>query len=343
MKHRLLYLLVSLFLFGCALTPAAISSELPDSPTQIAPTAVPATAVSLDVTTVPLPATQTPNPTKQPEPTQVFPGASASEAVSEPEPPTPPPTATFAAYGVPQTIGFSAGGRPMTSYRFGFGTQTIVLVGGIHGGYEWNTIVLAYDMIDYFLENPDEIPANISLYIIPSANPDGQFLVTGTDGRFLPEDVDPDIEPGRFNANQVDLNRNWACGWEPEALWGETLVSGGTVPFSEPETAALRAFFLREKPVLVLFWHSKADGVYVGSCNGDGPHEASRAIADVYGAASGYLVNNAFTAYPITGDASDWLVSQNIPSFAVELKTRSQTDWSMNLPGVLALLAHYGR
>ncbi len=300
------------------------------------PTSVPVATERTVFTPVELPATQTAVPTP-------------SAPAITPSRPTPivestataVPTATFAAYGVAQPIGTSAGGRPIESYRFGFGSQTVVLVGGIHGGYEWNTIVLAYEIIDYFLENPNSVPANVSLYIIPSANPDGQFTVTGIDGRFTPQDVTTAIEPGRFNANQVDLNRNFACDWQPEGLWGNTLVSGGTVPFSEPETAALRTFFLREKPAVVVFWHSKADGIFVGSC--EGLYQPSKDVAEIYGRASGYRVYEEFTAYPVSGDASDWLATQNIPSFTVELATRSQTDYSVNLAGVLALLDGYGR
>lgn len=326
-------LFVGLFLVGCNFAPAAISPTT--SPTITAAT----TAVPVSPIAEPLPATLTAVSTTDPSPTSVL--AAATAVGPNAAPPSATPTATFAAYGVPQNIGSSAGGRPITSYRFGFGSQTLVFVGGIHGGYEWNSILLAYEMIDHFLANPDLIPANLSLYIIPSANPDGQFVVTGTDGRFTPEDVSANIEPGRFNANQVDLNRNWACGWQEEAYWGDTLVSGGKVPFSEPETAALRTFFLREKPEMVLFWHSKADGLYVGSCND--LYQPSKEIAQIYGTASGYRVNEQFTAYPVSGDASDWLATQNIPAFTVELKTRSQTDWTENLAGVLALLDYYGR
>lgn len=326
------WLLLSFLWVGCSATPAAIPANLPVLEES---TAVPPLAAT-QVPPLPLPATQTAVPTATPQPTSDAPPPTSVIAQITPE-----PTATFAAYGVAQTIGTSAGGRPLTSYRFGFGSDVVVLVGGMHGGYEWNTIVLAYEMIDYFLENPDQIPGNVSLYIIPAANPDGQFFVTGLDGRFTPQDVSADTEVGRFNANQVDLNRNWACDWQPEALWGNTLVSGGSVPFSEPETAALRAFFLREKPVATLFWHSKADGLYVGSC--DGEFLPSREIAEIYGRASGYEVFESFTAYPVSGDASDWLATQSIPSFTVELATHSRTDFPANLAGVLALFDHYKR
>lgn len=326
------WLVLTLFWVGCVPTPTAVPASIPGQSGSTAVLATPA-AESLPPS---LPATQTAVPTPTLQPTAVVPLATSVIAQVTPE-----PTATFAAYGVAQTIGFSAGGRPIESYRFGFGSDVVIMVGGIHGGYEWNTILLAYEMIDHFLANPEQIPSNVSLYIIPSANPDGQFAVTGVDGRFTPEDVAADTEPGRFNANQVDLNRNWSCGWQQEALWGNRVVSGGTSPFSEPETQALRALFLREKPVAALFWHSKADGLYVGSCNET--YRPSRDIADVYGRAAGYEVFETFTAYPVSGDASDWLASQNIPSFTVELATHSRTDFSQNLDGVLALLGFYGR
>jgi hypothetical protein len=327
------FLVVSLFLVGCASIPAAVpaKSALPAAE----PTPIPVTIDRDNFSTVELPATQTAVPTP-PAPATATPGSSPADSAA-----TPAPTATFAAYGVPQTIGTSAGGRPIESYRFGFGSQTIVLVGGIHGGYEWNTIRLAYEMIDYFLENPDHVPDNVSLYIIPSANPDGQFAVTGVDGRFTPEDITRDIRFGRLNANQVDLNRNFACDWQPEGLWGDTLVSGGEVPFSEPETAALRTFILRQNPAVVVFWHSKADGIFIGGC--EDVYQPAKEMAEVYGRASGYRVYEQFTAYEISGDASDWLATQNIPSFTVELETRSQTEYSENLAGVLALLDLYGR
>lgn len=326
-------LFLGLFLVGCISAPTAVSSNLP---VHVAEPTVTVAATDVNIlSTVVLPVTQTAVPTTTALATTT-PGSPIADSAA-----TLVPTATFAAYGVSQIIGTSAGGRPIESYRFGFGSQTLILVGGIHGGYEWNTILLAYEIIDYFLENPGRIPTNISLYIIPSANPDGQFAVTGVDGRFAREDITGDIELGRFNANGVDLNRNFACDWQPEGLWGNTLVRGGTIPFSEPETAALRTFFLHLKPAVVLFWHSKADGVYVGSC--DGIYQPSKDVAEIYGRASGYRVYDEFTAYPINGDASDWLATQNIPSFRVELETRSQTEYSENLAGLLALLDFYGQ
>ena len=251
------------------------------------------------------------------------------------------PTPTFAAYGVQQSIGRTVDGRSLDSYSFGYGKRKIVLVGGMHGGYEWNTIQLAYRLIDYFTENPQEIPADVTLIIIPAVNVDGQFLITGRDGRFTPDDVALITVPGRFNARGVDLNRNWDCEWQAQAEWNGRAVNAGPAPFSEPETRALRRFLLLQRPELVIFWHSKANGLFAGGCGT--PDEASIALAEIYGRAAGYPVFEQFTAYPITGDASDWLTTENIPSFTVELETPNQPEWRKNLAGVQALLKELSR
>jgi hypothetical protein len=240
-----------------------------------------------------------------------------------------------------QVIGTSFEGRPITSYHFGHGPQTVIFVGGIHGGYEWNTIMLAYQAIDYFLANPSAVPQHVSLVIIPSANPDGLFGVTGKEGRFDVGDLAFDTTTGRFNGRGVDLNRNWDCSWSPSALWRDQTVSGGESPFSEPESQALRDYFLELRPSIVIFWHSSADGIYGAGC----PElfQLTRELAGVYGAASGYPVADQFTHYEISGDAGDWLSTQGIPSITVELASHDLVEWPENLAGMLALLDYTNR
>lgn len=225
---------------------------------------------------------------------------------------------------------------PILAYRLGNGETPLILVGGIHGGYEWNTILLAEKMRDYLLDNPDLIPPALSIYLIPNANPDGLYAVTSRTGSFDPPDDFEATIPGRFNGRYVDLNRNWDCQWQPEALWGNTPVSGGSAPFSEPETQALRDFFLQIDPAAVLFWHSAAVGVYPAGCSRIDP--ASKELADLYGSSAGYEVHDSFDHYAITGDAGNWLASKGIPSITVELTTHGSLDWEMNLAGLEALM-----
>lgn len=241
--------------------------------------------------------------------------------------------------GASSVLGNSAGGLAITSYQFGNGPDQIIFIGGIHGGYEWNTILLAYRAIDYFLDNPTAIPFNITLTIIPAANPDGLFMISGKEGRFSPSDLPTDTTPGRFNANNVDLNRNWDCSWQPFGLWRANEVSAGEYPFSEPENIILRDFIVNKAPVATVFFHSALNAIFTAGCPETLP--GSREIADVYAAAANYPVYEQFTSYPVTGDAGDWLATQHIPSFTVELRNHYDLDWSQNLAGMLALLGYF--
>lgn len=233
-------------------------------------------------------------------------------------------------------IGFSAGGRAIEVFSFGDGPNHVVFVGGIHGGAEWNTVLLAHEVIDYFNAYRDDIPAGVTIDIIPVANPDGLYLVTGSAGRFSPAQVTEPTQRGRFNARGVDLNRNWDCTWSATARWGGRTVDPGSGPFSEPETRALRDYLEGLSPHAVVFWHSMANLVAPGSCEGDAA--GSGLLAATYGEAAGYPVG-PFTAYEISGDASSWLAGQGIPAVVVELASKDESESGKNLAGVLAVLA----
>lgn len=237
------------------------------------------------------------------------------------------------------TIGYSVQGRAIVNYSFGSGPTQLIFVGGVHGGYEWNTILLAYEIIDHYTANPQLVPPSLTVHIIPSANPDGQYLVTNHAGRFHASDVAADTESGRFNANNVDLNRNWDCEWSPTATWRDVTVSGGESPFSEPENIILRNFILPKEPAIVVFWHSAANGVFAAGC--PETHALSLALANIYGRAANYPVYERFTSYDITGDASDWLTTQGISSISVELQNHQSLDLAQNLNGVQAILDHF--
>src|SRR3989344_359760 len=155
-------------------------------------------------------------------------------------------------------IGRSVEGRGIESFTYGNGPTNLAFVGGIHGGYEWNSVLLSYEFMDYLDANPEVIPKNLTVTVIPSLNPDGVFKVTGKEGRFEIADVSTDqaiLESGRMNANCVDLNRNFDCKWKPEATWRSKTVSAGNKAFSEPEAKALRDFVSETHPDAVIFWH----------------------------------------------------------------------------------------
>ena len=243
-----------------------------------------------------------------------------------------------------QIIGASVQGREIDSYTYGKGDTHLVFVGGIHGGYEWNSVLLAYTFIDYLEANPEVIPDNLRVSVIPSANPDGLYAVIGKEGRFAVADVPENgsIGLGRFNARDVDLNRNFDCKWQPESTWRENVVSAGSSPFSEPETQAIRDFVVEQNPDAVILWHSQANAVYPAECGGD-ILPATRDIMQAYAKAAGYQALETFDAYEVTGAADGWLATIGIPALTVELKTHETVEWEQNLAGINALFEYYAQ
>lgn len=239
-----------------------------------------------------------------------------------------------------EVVGYSVEGREIRAYRFGRGPHPVGLIGGIHGGYERNTILLAYEIILYFSAHPHVVPDPLSVYIVPSANPDGLYRLTAGDARMSLADVSSETAPGRFNANGVDLNRNWDCDWSPFAVWRDLPISAGSRPFSEVESQVLRDFLLGKKMQAVVFWHSALPGVFPGHCGETLP--LARTLVREYARASGYPAKDEFSGYPVTGDAADWLALVGIPAFEVELSDHRSTEFDKNLAGVLAVLSRLG-
>lgn len=211
-------------------------------------------------------------------------------------------------------------GRNLTARRFGDGAHLIMLVGGLHGGYEANTVSLINELISHFEANPGFILPGVTLLLIPAANPDGVAR-----GRSL---------EGRFNANGIDLNRNWGCDWQPNAVFQDRAVNPGAQPFSEQETQFLAALINDLQPSVVLFYHSAANGIYGGDCDGDG---TSNEMVRILGNATGYNFGSAFTEYTVSGTAANWVDGLGIPSADVELATADDTEFGRNLNGIMAL------
>lgn len=261
----------------------------------------------------------------------------------EPTPPTAPPPATLEPDLLTQVaiplvtstlpgdttlIGRSVGGRGILARRFGSGGKLVLLVGGMHGGWEANTVTLANALIAHFAANPSDLPSGIALAIIPVANPDG--LPYGREAA------------GRFNANGVDLNRNWGCGWQSEAVWRDLPVNPGAYPFSEPETSTLADFIQAARPQVILFFHSAAGGVYAGSCAesayGAQGGAASAAMSAVYGEAADYGYGERFDAYPVSGTAPAWAAGLGIAAADVELQTWTNPEFERNLRALQAVM-----
>lgn len=223
------------------------------------------------------------------------------------------------------TLGSSVAGKAITAYHFGSGEKEILFVGGVHGGYSPNTTALTNQLVSYFKNNESEIPDNLMVTIIPTLNPDGAAKSGAT---------------GRFNAHEVDLNRNFDCEWSADAVWQSQKVSGGSEPFSEPEAAALRDYVLTYDPVAAIVYFSAEGKVYPSAC-GSTPDKSSVTLAATYATAANYPAAAAFDAYAITGDMVNWMAKQDVPAISVLLSDHQNTEWNKNLAGVRAVLNAY--
>lgn len=328
-RQRLSLLMVALMLGACQTTesetfvlPTLMATFPPPVLTYVSPT--PRGSRNLPTA----PPTLTPTETTTPRPTLT---AALTLPTSTSAPlilPTRPITAalpTEAAFGNDTaqafTFGTSVEGRALTGLRIGSGSHVLMLVGAVHGGFEVNSIALIEALATHFQANPADLPPDTALVLIPMLNPDGVAR-----GRVL---------EGRFNANAVDLNRNWPCGWQAEAYFRNQVVSAGSQPLSEPETAALAALIQTLQPSAVLFYHAAASGVFAGNCGGE---VGSEALSAAVGTAAGYDFGAAFSAYPVTGTAPSWVNSIGIPSADVELASATDPEIERNLAGVLAAL-----
>lgn len=233
-------------------------------------------------------------------------------------PPSPiPPTPTIER-PQPLIIGFSVAERPLEVYQFGNGPIEKMIIAGIHGGYEWNTVTLADEMLAYLKSHPDIIPEDHTLYFLRVFNPDGLARSKGFGGR--------------ANENNVDLNRNfpykWQTEWPRPGCWDYIPITGGVGPASEPETKALIRFVENHDLKVFISYHSAALGIFPG---GQPPDEGSLSLAETLAAVSDYPYPPIEAGCVYTGQLVDWISNQGIAGVDVELTNHQDSDFEINL------------
>jgi len=144
-------------------------------------------------------------------------------------------------------LGRSVQGRTIEALAFGGSAGCVLILGGIHGSEPASADLVA--RLARRLESHPEDCAGRRVILIPRANPDG--LAAGT----------------RWNANGVDVNRNFRTGnFRSSSRHGES-------PLCEPESRALVAAIAQYRPSCIVSVHSPLNCV-----DPDGG-EASRALA----------------------------------------------------------------
>lgn len=188
--------------------------------------------------------------------------------------------------------GQSADGRDIPVVLFGNpeAEQTVFVQAAIHGR-EHLTALLVMEQLEYYAKNYDtesyegmtyrDIFSKVCLLVVPMSNPDGVTISQiGTESirseelRSLVESfyerdgagVTRDYFYRRYKANAkgVDLNRNFAYGWEE--FGGAKAPAAdrykGTAPGSEPETQILMELTQSRDTAVALSYHATGSVLY---------------------------------------------------------------------------------
>jgi predicted deacylase len=249
-------------------------------------------------------------PTETPSPTRTLTPTRTTTATN-----TPVPTPGYSEILI---IGYTAEGRPLEVFRFGNGEHSLMIVAGIHGGYEWNTVSLADQLIEKLTNDPNLVPADKTLYILRLLNPDGYEKDKGPDGR--------------ANSNNVDLNRNWDANWQANwwgsHCWSYRFITAGSAPGSELETQALANFLLEKHVEAIISYHSAGLGIFPGGWPYD---KQSLKFAFSISQVSPYPYPPVETDCMYTGQLADWASKHGIAAVDIELTNHVDTDLAINL------------
>lgn len=197
-------------------------------------------------------------------------------------------------------LGESRWGEPILALRFGDGPRALRVLGAHHGD-EASSAVVALAVAEALAERG--VPEGTEVWVVPAVNPDG--LRAGS----------------RYNADGVDLNRNY--GW----AWIASEYRAGDAPFSEPETRAIRALARARDFAGGLSLHSGATNfgwVWNFTADERPPEEALFVdLGEAYAAecaAPGFWITNGADWYVTHGDTTDWTYGAwGAHDFTVEL------------------------
>ena len=240
----------------------------------------------------------------------------------------------------PLVIGTSHEGRMINGVRVTGSADSkqdkpsVLLNGGQHAN-EWIPVMATMYIADRIIAEYDSNPVvrtlanQVEFIIIPTVNPDG-YVYSWETARLWRWNR-RDNGDGTFG---VDLNRNWGFHWGEDGASAEpgSLTYRGPAPFSEPETRAMRDFYLANPQIISnIDFHSSSqlvlspwaytrdtlpsDHILLDAL----ASTMAASITNVHGTA--YRTGNAADMYPMSGASIDWAYgSQGVFSYTIELR-----------------------
>lgn len=219
-------------------------------------------------------------------------------------------------------LGKTAKGSLIEANRYGGGEDVIVFIGGLHSGKSPATVQISKRLDQYLANNLENMPSNLTVYIIEDLNPDS------------PDTLGQNT--GRLNSNGVDPNRNAGCNWESGQI-------SGSAPFSEEETAIFQAFVEDKNVVAAIIWAARETNgaVYPAFCGGV-KHTPSQSLAQFYAGETGYAGKRFEELNQGSGELADWLASEGVAAITVLFRDHSDPDWSRNKLAIDKMVEEFG-
>lgn len=241
-------------------------------------------------------------------------------------------------------MGRSVMGKPLHTLALGSG-ENRVFYNASHHANEWITTPVLLHFCEMlasaFAKNGEiygvrarELLSRSTLSIAPAVDPDGIDLVTGdlTEGTYFQRAREigadyPDIPfPSGWKANieGTDLNLQYPAEWETARRikfeQGFTTPAPrdfvGDAPLAAPEANAVYRHTLLFDPRLILAYHTQGNTIFWKFL--DYEPEGSRAIAQAFGEASGYLVEETPYGSGFAG-YKDWFIQNyDRPGYTIE-------------------------
>lgn len=222
------------------------------------------------------------------------------------------------------SIGTSLSGMPIGYVKIGSGAKKILFAAGMHGN-EVGTVKLAFELIEW-LKKRGDLQRRFTFFIVPCLNPDGY-----EQARRHPDYLKGGVV-GRFNARNVDLNRNFKTPtFQSRAQWTrgrnyeeKVDVFSGETANSEPEVKALIKLVKSEKPLLIISFHNAGADVTSNTI------KPAPALADIYSDVSGYRreSNEEWMRADRTGTLKEWCEINEFAFLEIEGRSRWSSDWS---------------
>ncbi|MGI6628557.1 MAG: M14 family zinc carboxypeptidase [Bacillota bacterium] len=234
------------------------------------------------------------------------------------------------------SIGKSVRGREI--YNISVGTKdgsTKITINATHHSNEYINTILVLNQIERVLQmhrdNEEynglgvrQLLSKAQIHFIPLVNPDGlEAYIKYTRTGVLEEGFS---KSGihRFNANNVNLNRNY------DARFRANVQNSGSYPFSEPETQALRELHNQMAFDYSLAYHSEGNVIFWNYGQTGEFYDETLAVARMLGEQTGYALDMlpAAKSRYIGGIADfggykDWLVTNGFAASTIETSSGS--------------------